>query len=83
MQFLYPVFCTKIYCVGRGIKLFDVHFWWIRTVNFPSKIGKGAVYEGKIDAKLFTPLQIRQFSFVKIMIKVLFPNFTLSLPVNI
>ena len=31
----------------RGNKHFDVHFWRIRSVHFPSKDGKGGTHEGR------------------------------------
>ena len=65
-------------------KHFDVHFWRIRLVLFPSKDGKVAAYEwGKRwKGVKFLP-ELASVVFIVIMIKALFPICTLTWHVNI
>ena len=67
----------------RGNNHFDVHFWRIRSVRFPSKDGKDASYEGWNGWKCVCFL--RESAFQPLMfysIKVLFPICTLTWRVN-
>ena len=57
----------------RGKKHFEVHFWRIRFVLFPSKDGKNAAYDGSNGWKsVCFPPESASCAFVDKMIKVLF-----------
>ena len=65
--------------LGRcGNKHFDLHFWRIRPVHFPSNDGKEAAYESKGMERCLFPARIGIFSFILDMIKVLVPISTLT-----
>ena len=50
MFYLYKlIFCLyKYFLCQRRYKHFDIHYWRIKLVLFPSKDGKEAAYEGRI-----------------------------------
>ena len=76
------VFNYYLLCRREGNQ-FDVHFWRIRFVLSPSKIGKDAAFEGRNGWKsVYLPPGSASFVFVVNMIKVLFPSCTLTWRVN-
>ena len=67
----------------RGNKHFDVHFRQSKLLLFPSKDGKDAACDEKIEWKgVYFPPQSATCAFAVIMIKVLFPICTLTWRVN-
>ena len=77
--------CCLYYCLlcRRRNKHFDVLFWRIRLVLFPSKDGKDVTYEGRNGRKgVNFPPEWASFVFVFNMIKVPFPFCTSTWRVN-
>ena len=80
---VWPFVYFIVYCVGGGNKHFDVQFWRIRLVLFPSKDGKDVACEGRNGWKnvYFSP-ESASFVFVFNMVKGLFPFCTSTWRVN-
>ena len=78
------IFCPYYYLLcRRGNKHFDVHFWWIGLVFFPSKNGKDVAYEGRNGWKgVYFARESESFVFVVNMIRVLFIICTSTRRVN-
>ena len=66
-----------IYCVGAGISTLISISYWSDPYFFRRKMEKTWSVKEEIEGKLFISRQSRHISFVIIMIKVLFPTFSL------
>ena len=67
----------------RGNKHFDIHFWRIRSIHFPSKDRKDASYEGGNGWKVvYFPPNLAFQPLMFYFVRVLFPIFTLTWRVN-
>ena len=73
--------CFHLLC-RRGNNHFDVHFWRIGPVLFPSKEGKDRPWKKKWTEGCLFPARVGIFSFINKIIKVLFPICTLIWRVN-
>ena len=76
----YLLFLLLLLC-RRGNDHFDVSFWWIKLVPFPSKDGKDAVYEGRNGGRgvYFLP---ESAVFLYLIFGLFFPICTLNCCVN-
>ena len=67
----------------RGNDHFDVNFWRIRSVHFPSKEGKDASYEWRNEWKgVYFPSESAYQPLMFSFMKTFFPIFTLTWRVN-
>ena len=71
----YLLFLLLLLC-RRGNDHFDVSFWWIKLVPFPSKDGKDAVYEGRNGGRgvYFLPESAVFLYFFKTVFPYLYPE---------